>query len=159
MDTNDFEYYRKQAMEYAERAQPAVASDDGASFLASHPGRGTLRVQLSSGNGSFPVSGASVEVFRRFGDEKRVYYKKTTDNSGIAEGMTLPASFRQESLSSETAADSGTEYGVTVFQPAFAPEQTHFVNIYDGVETLLPITLVPSMTGLGPATPAKQNFA
>ena len=33
-------------------------------FLAAHPERGTLRVQVSTGRGLFPVEGARVEIYR-----------------------------------------------------------------------------------------------
>lgn len=144
MDNALLEHYRREALEYASRAVPQATPDDGAAFLAAHPDRGKLRVQASSGEGSYPVEGASVEVFRNIGSEKRVYYKKVTDSSGIADGMVLPALPKAESLDSETASDSGTEYGVTVFHPAYSPEQTHYIKIYGSVETLLPISFIPS---------------
>lgn len=145
MDNAILERYRREALEYAARAVPQTVPDDGAAFLAAHPDRGRLRVQASSGEGSYPVAGASVEVFRDVSGEKRVYYKKVTDSSGIADGISLPALPKVDSLNSATASESGTEYGVTVFHPAYSPEQTHFVKIYAGVETLLPISLVPSV--------------
>ena len=39
-------------------------------FLDAHPERGTLRVQVSTGRGLFPVEGARVEVYRDFGDQR-----------------------------------------------------------------------------------------
>lgn len=144
MDESLFEHYRRQAIEYSDRAQPPAA-DSGAAFLASHTGRGSLRIQLSTGGMSYPVEGADIEVFRLSDDIKRVYFRKTTDSSGIAEDMTFPALPKASSLSSETAAESGTVYSVTIFHPAFSPQISTEVNIYDGVETLLPIELVPSI--------------
>ena len=35
-------------------------------FLQAHPDQGSLRVQVASGGGTFPVAGARVEVYRRF---------------------------------------------------------------------------------------------
>ena len=34
-------------------------------FLQAHPDQGSLRVQVASGGGTFPVAGARVEVYRR----------------------------------------------------------------------------------------------
>ena len=36
-------------------------------FRSAHPEQGSLRVQVSSGRGLFPVPGAEVEVYRDFG--------------------------------------------------------------------------------------------
>lgn len=144
MDEKTFEHYRREALEYAKRAQPAPFPDDGAAFLASHTGRGSLRVQVSSGGGSYPVEGAAVEVFRQTESARRVYFRKVTDISGIADNMILPALPKQNSLRSETADSSSTEYGVTVFHPAYFPGKSHTVAIYDGIETLLPVELIPA---------------
>ena len=37
--------------------------------LQAHPDQGSLRVQVASGGGTFPVAGARVEVYRRFGGQ------------------------------------------------------------------------------------------
>ena len=60
-------------------------------FLDAHPERGTLRVQVSTGRGLFPVEGARVEIYRYFGPERTVFYEGVTDSSGIVEGIRLPA--------------------------------------------------------------------
>ena len=38
-------------------------------FLDAHPERGSVRVQVSTGRGLFPVEGARVEIYRRLGPE------------------------------------------------------------------------------------------
>jgi len=112
-------------------------------FQQTHPGRGSLRVQVSTARGTFPVSGAWVEVSRVFDGSRRVLYRGMTDNSGIVEKIvlpTLPASYsRQES----TAADSGTVYQVSVYHPGFVPLVDSDVELYDRIETILPVALEP----------------
>ena len=56
-------------------------------FLDAHPERGTLRVQVSTGRGLFPVEGARVEIYRNFGPERTVFYEGVTDASGIVEDI------------------------------------------------------------------------
>ena len=56
-------------------------------FLDRNPGRGALRVQVSTGRGLFPVEGARVEIYRYFGPERTVFYEGVTDSSGIVEGI------------------------------------------------------------------------
>ena len=58
-------------------------------FMQAHPARGTLRIQVTAG--PFPVAGAQVEVFRRFGQLRQVFYRGVTDQSGILQGIALPA--------------------------------------------------------------------
>ena len=52
-------------------------------FLQAHPDQGSLRVQVASGGGTFPVAGARVEVYRRFGGQTHTFYRGLTDESGI----------------------------------------------------------------------------
>lgn len=51
-------------------------------FLDAHPERGSVRVQVSTGRGLFPVEGARVEIYRRLGPEPTVFYEGVTDASG-----------------------------------------------------------------------------
>lgn len=113
------------------------------SFLRSHPGRGSLKVQVSTARGTFPVPGAVVEVSRELDGVNQVLYKKTTDSSGIAERMPLPAQPVGNSRRESTARGSGTQYQVSVFHPLFRPLIGTTVEVYDGIETILPVALEP----------------
>ena len=113
------------------------------SFLRSHPGRGSLKVQVSTARGTFPVPGAVVEVSRVMDGERRILYSRLTDPSGIVERMPLPAQPAGNSRVEATAEGSGTQYQVSVFHPLFIPLRDSTVEIYDGIETILPVALEP----------------
>ena len=113
-------------------------------FLLSHPGRGKLKVQVTTGDGTFPVPQARVEVHRRFGDTSRLLFKNITDISGITDNMVLPALPVSYSQTAATAHSSDTEYIVSVYHPSYIPFQTP-VSVYDGIETILPVALEPYM--------------
>ena len=123
-------------------AQPATETSYEA-FLRSHPGRGSLRVQVSTARGTFPVANALVEVTKTFDGVERVLYKNVTNTSGIVEGMHLPALPVGYSRQESTAGSSGTEYQVSVYHPGFAPLRSSTVEVYDGIETILPVALQP----------------
>ncbi|MEI3123131.1 MAG: hypothetical protein V8S81_04915 [Oscillospiraceae bacterium] len=89
-------------------------------FMQAHPERGALRIQVTAG--PFPVAGAQVEVFRLFGQLRQVFYRGVTDQSGILQGIALPALPAAWSQSSDTADVSATDYQVTVRHPMFAPD-------------------------------------
>ena len=112
-------------------------------FLRSHPGQGNLKVQVSTARGTFPVSNALVEVTKEFDGVERVLYKNVTDLSGIVERMPLPALPVGYSQQESTAQYSGTPYQVSVYHPAFMPLRLSTVEVYDGVETILPVSLEP----------------
>lgn len=111
-------------------------------FLLAHPGRGTLKVQVTTGDGTFPVPQARVEVSQRFGDASRLLFKNVTDISGISDNMVLPALPASYSQAAATARNSGTEYTVSVYHPSYIPFEMP-VSVYDGIETILPVALEP----------------
>ena len=112
-------------------------------FLQMHPGRGTLRVQVSVGDGAFPVAQAAVEVFALLDGERIPLYRRYTDRSGIVEGLILPASPTADTQQQPTAADSVTYYHVGVFHSGYLPYPEQRVEVYNGIETILPVTLRP----------------
>lgn len=154
------EKYKNEAMEYASRAlltddempqgEPVSPEEntgeiffDYASFVRDHPAKGALRVQVSAANGAFPVSDASVEVSLILEDESVVLYNNVTDESGIVDNMPLPALPSDYSQTSITAGQSGTEYNVSIFHPAFRDQEDVSVTIFDSIKTILPIDLLP----------------
>lgn len=110
-------------------------------FMQAHPARGALRIQVTAG--PFPVAGAQVEVFRRFGQLRQVFYRGVTDQSGILQGIALPALPAAWSQSSDTADVSATNYQVTVRHPMFAPDVGRNAAVYARTETILPVALEP----------------
>jgi hypothetical protein len=89
------------------------------------------------------VANALVEVTKEFDGVNRVLYKNVTDPSGIVERMPLPALPVGYSQQESTAENSGTQYQVSVYHPAFTPLRNSTVEIYDGIETILPVALEP----------------
>lgn len=110
-------------------------------FMDAHPERGTLRVQVSTGRGLFPVEGARVEIYRYFGPERTVFYEGVTDSSGIVEGIRLPALPAGWSQSSETARISGTAYQASVRHPQYGTVDARQVAVFPQIETILAVSL------------------
>lgn len=113
-------------------------------FLQAHPEQGRLRVQVSSGGGTFPVAGARVVVFRLFGGLAHLFYQGSTDISGLATDITLPALPPEPSQSAEQAERSGTDYLVTVEHPLFVSLTEQPVTVFARIETILPVLLEPT---------------
>jgi len=59
-------------------------------YINSHPGRGSLRVQVSAANRSFPVKNVFVEVAVNDGGVRYSLYQDATDESGIVNEIVLP---------------------------------------------------------------------
>ena len=149
----ELQMYINQAMEYASRAQRPITREsefyeDGdiyERFLREHTGKGTLKIQVSAGQAIFPLDNTIVEIKKNYGGEEMLFYKDTTDISGIIENLTLPTLPTEFSQSSVTAPESGTEYFVSVYNPSFAEKNNMPIKIYDKIETILPIILQPKI--------------
>ena len=113
-------------------------------YLDAHPERGTLRVQVSTGRGLFPVEGARVEVYRDFGDQRVVFYEGVTDRSGIVDDIRLPALPAGWSQSAETAGISGTTYQAAVRHPQCSTVDGRPVTVFPRIETVLAVSLEPA---------------
>mgnify|MGYP004635017961 FL=1 len=113
-------------------------------FLDAHPERGTLRVQVSTGRGLFPVEGARVELYRDFGVQRAVFYEGVTDRSGIVDDIRLPALPAGWSQSAETAGISGTIYQAAVRHPQYSTVDGRPVTVFPRIETVLAVSLEPA---------------
>ena len=107
-----------------------------ADFFREHPGQGRLRVQVSTGRGTFPVEGTRVEVSREMAGGRQVFYRAVSDRSGLVMGITLPVQAAGEEA-------VGTVYQVWVEHPDYLPLSGRDVLVWPGVETVLPVDLQP----------------
>ena len=114
-------------------------------FLTTHPGRGTLRVQVSTAEGAFPVPDAAVEVTVVVRGVTVPLYKAISDRSGIVQGLVLPAAPLSASQNPATADGSATVYQVSVRHPRFFAIVDRPIDVFDTIETILPADLEPLM--------------
>lgn len=100
-------------------------------------GAGGLRRRNVSG------SRGKGEVYRRFGGQTHTFYRGLTDESGIVQGIALPALPAAWSQAPDTASISGTGYLVSVRHPLFVPQEDREVTVYARIESILPVMLEP----------------
>ena len=102
---------------------------------------GHLKVQVHTGEDALPVENANVLIKDAFG---RVLYNLTTDNSGNTQSVELYAPDKSHDLSPD---DPGPYYGiydVEIRKPNFITQIIRGVQIFDGIDSYLPINLLPS---------------
>ena len=112
-------------------------------FINSHPGRGSLKVQVSAANQSFPVKNVFVDVAYVLNGMRYSLYNDVTDTSGIVNEIVLPSCSGSENNSPETAGKSDVVYFVSLYHPAFKEIVDYPVTIQDRIETILPVALEP----------------
>lgn len=112
-------------------------------FLEKNPKTGTLRVQASIAQRTFPVPGAQVMVDKKFLEGNRVFATGVTDENGILDGIVLPAP--DKSLSdSPTGKPPYALYDIHVTHPDFRKEVYSQVPVFDGIKSIQPVQFLPN---------------
>ena len=106
-------------------------------FLAQNPFTGRLRVQTFRGNQAYPVPDARVVISRRFTGGDRVFFEGVTDQSGIIDGIQLPAPPRGDSLSANGPANTAV-YDLVATHPSYVTIRTQ-PEVYEGVTAIQPL--------------------
>ncbi len=100
--------------------------------------QGTLVVEVRSTERRQPVSNAAVTVTS---EETGAGYELTTDASGRTARFVLPAPELAASFDPATAANAFSRYTIAVTAPGFAPVRIVGVQIFPGIDSVLPVRL------------------
>ena len=119
-------------------------------FLRLNPESGFLRVQVFAANQAFPIPNATVVVSKRFPAKDCVFFKSQTDASGIMSRITLPAPDRLLA-DAPSALQPYATYDVVVTHPLFTAVHLADVAVFDSVETVQNVEMIPCMPDLDPA--------
>ena len=114
-------------------------------FLASNPGYGYLRVQVSVAQQAYPVQNATVEISKTFSGQKYVFFASQTDASGIVSRVTLPAPDRDLS-SAPSALQPYATYDIFVSHPDFTDVYIPNCIVFATIETIQQVRMVPLET-------------
>ena len=117
-------------------------------FLESNQKTGFLRVQVSAADQAFPIQNADVIVSKRFGNDDSVFFEEHTDASGIVNRVTLPAPDRVLSGAPSSALQPYSTYDISVTHPGFVTVLLKNAVIFDGIETIQQVVLIPSVPGV-----------
>ena len=117
------------------------------SFRRRNNSAGWLRVQAFAGPQTLPVPDADVLVTRDFVDGVRRFASGKTDQSGVLDGITLPAP------DNTLAQDPGTIqpyalYDIRVSHPDYRTEIYKQVPIFPGIKSIQPVQFQSSQNGI-----------
>ncbi len=123
------------------------ASDsDGFSQTGELTGSGTLVVQVTLARGAVPVEGAKVIVSL----DGKVLTELLTDKSGQTEVLTLPAPSGSLSQTPGGAVRPYSIYHIRISYPGYYVEEAINVPIFDKINSIQPVALVPLPEGTSP---------
>ena len=105
---------------------------------------GTLSVFTTEASASLPIEGSLVRVFGAAEENRFIDYSLVTDVDGLTEKIELPAPKKLYSLSPNSAEIPFGLYNVEVRKKGFFTKFIENVPIFSGVNTSLPVNMIPS---------------
>lgn len=137
-----------------ERIQDVNATRESAADLSSmidqDVGQGKLKVQVYASGGVYPIANARVVIYKKVDGKNYVLYDRLTDVNGIVDQLILPAPDRSLSQNPEEAMRTQpySDFSIYVEHPDFLRVNYPIVTIFEGVESLKPIVLIPKSKGM-----------
>ena len=126
-----------------ENFQPSSAiKEEYEQFQLENPASGTIKTQVFTARGAYPVEQAQVDLYKVFPDGDYLISRQYTDRSGQVNPVTVPV--YQRSLS-ESPGDSTpyVSYRIAVTHPGFADAVIEQVPVFEGVTSLQSVNLIP----------------
>ncbi len=162
MDNKEFnalvEKYKQELMETAKRqspylqlnvsdnttiSNPQIYGETYQQFIDRNNKQGELKIQAFSAQQAIPVSGVNVKISKKFSDQEKVFFEGTTDDSGIIDGIFLPAPDKELSEHPENSAPYAT-YNITASHPIYGVELTGNVQVFGDTKAIQPIRVIPT---------------
>ncbi len=112
-------------------------------FVSQNTNSGKLRVQTYASTQVFPIQNARIVVEKDFEDGTHRFVEIYSDIDGVAQNIILPTKDKSLSLSPGGEIPYAT-YTVKVTHPQFAPVIFYNVPIFDSIESLQPVAMLPA---------------
>lgn len=104
---------------------------------------GNIRVRTYAASGAIPIDGVLVKIYGTDDYNKDVVYSLLTDEDGITKAVALPAPPRAYSVAPGAKEAPYSVYNVEIAKSGFYPKRIDNVPIFQGVDAVLPIEMLP----------------
>ncbi len=111
-------------------------------FLKDNPGRGTLKIRVTSASEALPVSGVNVVVSKDIGDNTYIFYEGQTDSSGMINNIKLPTPVR---ITSNLEVPNFTTYKVRVKYSKDKFDKTYEISLCCGSGLIQYVNITPNV--------------
>lgn len=123
---------------------PQPNYDNYEDFEKQNTGRGTMIFQISTAQGALPIENAKCVLTKKFGGIIHEIKALLTNESGKTEPLLLPAPPRSLSQQYETQIQPFALYDATVTRDGFIDVVLKDIPIFDGVQSVQRVSLLPS---------------
>lgn len=104
---------------------------------------GTLIVNTSVAGGALPLPDTVVRIIGTDEENKLTEYSVITDIDGVTSSISLPAPSRTLSESPGASGQSYALYNIEVSAPGYYTKRIFDVAVFEGVETLQSVNMIP----------------
>ena len=111
-------------------------------FLNNNPGRGTLKIRVTSASEALPVSGVNVVVSKEIGNDTYIFYEGQTDSSGMINNIKLPTPVR---ITSNLEVPNFTSYKVRVEYSKDKFDKTYEISLCCGSGLIQYVNITPNV--------------
>lgn len=112
-------------------------------FFNDNPGSGTLIIRAYAAGGAIPISNLDITISKIIDDYNVIFFKGTTDNSGMISNITLPAPLK---MSNDLNVPLSTSYEINAYYEPDNIELKYKVNIYDDIYVVQNIKVIPEVS-------------
>ena len=108
---------------------------------------GNIRVRAYTAAGALPTDGVLVKIYGIDEIGGDVMYSVLTDEDGITKEISLPAPPRAYSAAPGANQSPYSVYNVELVKDGFYPKRIDNVPIFNGINAVLPIEMIPLIYG------------
>lgn len=109
-------------------------------FININDSKGLLKIEASTANEAYPLEGVEIIISKELDNNKVIFYKGITNESGIIDGIVLPTRSIRKDV--ESASDIlFTTYDLVANYPKYNMKKLYDVSIFDDVKVIQPITI------------------
>lgn len=112
-------------------------------FFKDNPDVGYLKVNVSTANGAFPVSGARVIITKEVGPYNVLFFSGETNDSGMIENIVLPAPPR---VSNNLEMPKYTLYDLRVTHSGFQNVSGYTLGVFGDTKIIQYVRMIPEGT-------------
>ena len=119
-----------------------INTDIYKNFIKNNPTEGYLKIRAYAASQAIPISGLNITISKIIDNNKVIFFKGATNESGIIERIILPA---PRLLESNLDTPNSTEYEINATYTLDNIETKYIVKIYENIYVIQNISIVPNM--------------
>ncbi len=119
---------------------------------------GTMIVNTSIAGGALPLANTVIRIIGTDEENRLTEYSVITDIDGVTASISLPAPSRSLSESPGASEQSYALYNIEASAPGYYTKRIFDVAVFDGVETLQSINMIPLPQNDSGATYPRNNL-